>query len=211
VRAALMRRRSPSPERHRLFGYAAFALALLSACGYHVTGTQVALPPDVRSLGVGTISNFSREYGLEKTLAFALQREIMVRRQFRMSEEVGTADAVVNGAIRDVTARPVAFGANDVAVLYEIALTLDVSLTRQRDGHVLWQVNGLRELNEYSASPTTVITSSSQFQQETLNATDINNPQFNSVQLAETLRRQAITRLVTQVVRDVYNQMVEDF
>jgi len=186
-------------------------LSLLAACGYHVTGTQVALPADVRSLGVGTISNFSLEYGLEKTVEFAMEREITLRRQFQVSEESGGADAIVNGSIREVRTRPVAFDANDEAVQYEIALTLDVSLTRQRDGRILWQVTGLQETDEYAASPTVVITSSSQFQQGTLDAVDIQDPQFNSVQLAETMRRRALTRLVTNAVRDVYNQMVEDF
>jgi hypothetical protein len=184
---------------------------LLGGCGYHVTGTQVALPADVTTLGIGPIGNLSREYGLEKALAFALEREIMVRRQFQLSQSPGDADALVSGTIRFVTQRPVAFDANDVAVQYEIGLVLDMSLTRRRDGRVLWHVNGLRESDDYSASPTVVVTSSSQFQQGTLNAADVQNPQFTTIQLAETLRRDALTRLVTQAVRDVYNQMIEDF
>jgi outer membrane lipopolysaccharide assembly protein LptE/RlpB len=201
-------RKPQSAIRNAIFTLAAF---LAVGCGYHVTGTQVALPPDVRSISVGTVSNLSREYGLEKTLQFALQREIVVRRQFRFSEDPGEADAVLNGTIRNVTMRPVAFDSNDEAVQYEIALTVDASLTRQHDGRVLWQVTGLREIDEYPASGNVVVTSSSQFQQGTLNASDIQNPQFNSVQLAETMRRRAINRLLAQVVRDVYNQMIEDF
>jgi len=69
----------------------------------------------------------------------------------------------------------------------------------------------LRESDEYSASARVVVSSSSQFQQDTLDAANIQDAQFSNIQLAETERRQAITRLLRQAVRDVYNQMVEDF
>lgn len=189
---------------------ACVALAL-AGCGYHLVGAHIGLPKDIHSLSVGTVQNRTREHGLEKTLAFAMEREIYERGHFHMVEGPAGADAVLSGTIRAVNTRPVAFDSNDVAVQYEIGLTLDLTLTRQRDGQVLWHVRGLREIDEYSASPTVVVTSSSQFQQGTLDAANIQNPQFTSIQLAETERRLAIKRLLRQAVRDVYNQMVEDF
>jgi hypothetical protein len=183
----------------------------LAGCGYHLVGENVGLPEDVHSLSVGTLTNHSREHGLEKTLAFAIEREINERGHFRMEEDPAGGDAVISGTIRDVNVRPVAFDANDQAVQYEIALILDLYLTRQRDGKVLWQVRGLRETDEYSANSSVVVTTSSQFQQGTLDATNVQNPQLTNIQLAETQRRTAITRLLSEAVRDVYNQMVEDF
>jgi outer membrane lipopolysaccharide assembly protein LptE/RlpB len=190
------------------------ALVLLSAalagCGYHLAGGKLSLPEDVRSVSIGTINNHSREHGLEKTLAFAMEREIHERGQLRM-EESGGGDALLSGTIRDVTIRPVAYDSNDLAVQYELALVVDLTLTRQRDGHVLWRVSRLREIDEYSTNASVVVTSSSQFQRGALDAADIQNPQFTSVQLAETERRRAIRRLLGRAARDVYNQMVEDF
>jgi lipopolysaccharide assembly LptE-like protein len=186
-------------------------LLLVVGCGYHLAGERSGLPEDVRSLSVGTIQNRSREHGLEKTLEFAFEREIHERGRFKMEEDAGAGDAVLSGTIRDVTVRPVAFDANDIAVQYEMALIVDLTLTRQRDGRVLWRVHALRESDEYSASARVVVTSSSQFQQDTLDAPNIQDPQFSNIQLAETERRQAMTRLLRQAARDVYNQMVEDF
>lgn len=183
----------------------------LAGCGYHLPGGKPSLPEDVRSISVGTLGNKSREYGLEKTLAFALEREIHERGQFRMEEEPGGGDAVLTGTIRELRLRPVAFDSNDQAVQYEIRLTLDLTLTRRSDGRVLWHVKSLRETDEYSASSRVVVTSSSQFQQQTLDAANIQSDQFTTIQLAETERRQAIARLLSQAVRDVYEQMVEDF
>src|SRR5262249_9114319 len=129
----------------------------VAACGYHLAGTQRGLPEDVRSLSVGTLTNRSREFGLETTLRFAFDREVHVRGHFRMAEEPGDGDAVLNGTIRDLSVRPVAFDSNDLAVQYEMRLTLDLALTRQRDGHVLWRVKGLRETDEYSTAPQVVV------------------------------------------------------
>ena len=184
---------------------------LLAGCGYHFAGEQVGLPEDVHSVSLGRIENRSREYGLEKSLAFALEREVHIRRHFRMEEDPAGGDAVLSGTIRDVRVRPVAFDANDQAVQFEIAVVLDLTLTRHGDGHVLWHVHGLRETQEYSASSQVVVTSSSQFQQGTLDATNVQNAQLSNIQLAETERREAMMRLLTQAARDVYNQMVEDF
>ena len=183
----------------------------LCGCGYHLMGEGVGLPDDVHSLSVGTLTNRSREHGLEKTLAFAMEREIHERGHFSMEEDAAGGDAVISGTIRDVHVRPVAFDSNDQAVQYEIELTVDLVLTRQRDGKVLWRVRGLRESDEYSASAPVVVTSSSQFQQGTLDATNVQNPQLTQIQLTETERRTAIARLLQQTARDIYNQMVENF
>lgn len=183
----------------------------LTGCGYHLAGEKSGLPDEIHSLSVGAITNRCREHGLEKTLAFALEREIHVRQHFRMEEDPAGADAVLSGTIRDLIARPIAFDANDRAVEYELTLVLDLTLTRQSDGHALWHVTGLRESGEFAATAQVEVTGSSQFQQGTLNPQDVNNPQFTSIQLAETERQRAITRLLRQAVRDVYNQMVEDF
>ncbi len=197
--------------RFAVRGVALVLMLALAGCGYHLAGETIGLPADVRSLSVGALTNRSREHGLEKTLAFAMEREIHERGRFRMEEEPGGGDAVLSGTIRELHVRPVAFDANDQAVQYEIALTLDLTLTRQRDGAVLWQVTDLRETDEYSASARVVVTSASQFQQGTLDAANIQNPQFSAIQLAETERRRAIGRLLSHAVRDIYNQMVEDF
>ena len=192
-----------------------FAAVLLAVafvgCGYHFAGEQVGLPADIHSLSVGKLVNRSREHGLEKTLAFALEREIHERGHFRMIEDPGGGDAVVSGTIRELRVRPVAFDANDIAVQYEIALILDFTLTRKDGGQVLWHVHGLEESDQYSASPNVVVTNSPQFQKSALNASDVLNPEFTAIQLTETERRRAITRLLGQAVRDVYNQMIENF
>ena len=190
---------------------ALIVLFLLTGCGYHLAGEQRGLPEDIHSLSVGKVVNHSREYGLEKTVAFTFEREIHERRHFLLVEDPAGGDGILTGTIRDIRVRPVAFDSNDQAVQYEMTVILDFTLTRHSDGQVLWHISNLAEIDEYSVSSRVVVTSTSKFQRSTLNASDVQNPQFTHIQLAETERRRTIARLLKQAVRDAYNQMVENF
>jgi len=74
---------------------------------------------------------------------------------------------------------------------------------------VLWKGSRIRSYEEYSVSPNTVVPSSSQFQQGTL---DFNNlAELSDIQLAETEKRLAIDRMVRSIVRDVHDRILDDF
>jgi hypothetical protein len=216
----------------------AAATVLVSACGYHFHGTQSTLPSDVRTIGVGTIENKSLERGLEKNLAFAFEREVFVRRHYRLAT-TGGADALLGGTIREVSRRPVAYDEDDQAVLYEVLMRLDLSLVRQRDGKTLWSVRDMREFDEYTANPNVVATSSVDFQLGTLDVknlrrdTDLSDTtgtgagpeptprpmgdgipddrQISNIQFADYERKRAMDRLLQRAVRDVYDRMIEGF
>lgn len=188
------------------------SLLLLCAavgCGYHLAGEPSPHLAAVRSIKVGPLENRSVEYGLDKTLAFAMEREILERGHFRTVHDAG--DAVLTGTIREVRVRPVSYDSDDVAVRYEVAMRVDLALTQQQDGRVLWEVRGLREMDFYSASSSVEVTSSSAFQQGTLDQKNVLNSDFTRIQLTETLRRTMFDRLARQAARDIYDQMVEDF
>ena len=189
-------------------------LAFLSAassahCGYHLIGTQTTLPAGVRSVSIGAIENRSREFGLDKTLAFALEREVYLRGVVRLEEQPNAGDAVLSGTIRTFRTRPVAFDARDEAIEYEAELIVDLELRRQSDGEVLWEAPGLQELEDYRVRVNIVVPSSSQFQRGTLNLEDLR--QLTDIQLAETEKHLAIERLIRSVVRDAHDRMLEDF
>ena len=225
--------------RARLFAVAASA-ALVTACGYHFHGTQPTLPADVRTLGVGTIDNKSLEHGLEKNLAFAFEREVFIRRHYRLADPPGGADALIGGTIREVSRRPVAYDEDDQAVQYEVLMRLDLSLVRQRDGKVLWSARDMREFDEYTANPNVVVTSSVEFQRGTLDVKNLqrdtdqpdplgtgggmatptpkpmgdgipNDRQISNIQFAEYERKRAMDRLLQRAVRDAYDRMIEGF
>lgn len=186
------------------------ALALLpTACGYHFSGTVVSLPEDVRAIYVGKIANDTRYPGLEKTFGFALEHSITRWGVLRLADTAGDSDAVLAGRLRGVELRAVSFDQSDLALQYEVTLVADLSLRRNRDGVILWEVEGLRQTQEYSASSTVVVTSSSQFQQQTLAPGDL--PRLTEVQLTESQERLAVERLLTGMARDAYALMTEGF
>jgi len=185
------------------------ALLFVQACGYRLMGTEVHVPGGVQSVSVGAFDNRSREFGLDKTLAFALEREIYRRGVLHLVEDPAGADAVIKGTIREFNTHPVAFDAEDEALQYEAEITLDVRLERQDSGEVLWEGSKLQAIEEYSVTPSTIIPSSAQFQRDTLNFENLN--QLTDIQLAETEKRLAIGRLVATLVRDVQDRILDDF
>lgn len=191
------------------------------SCGYHLAGTAIHLPADVRKIAIGKIENATTEHGWEQVLAFALEREIALRRQLLWETDPARSDAVITGRVRSLSWRPVAFNSRDQAVQYEVAVVVDLALQRRSDGQVLWRGDGLRVVGEYATSPNVVVTSAAAFQLQPLDARNLRDPQWNpqaavdreaiNVQLAESERRILLQRLAQELARDAYNAMVEDF
>jgi hypothetical protein len=182
---------------------------LLLGCGYHLAGSELTVPGDIHSLSVGPFTNESHQEGLEKVLAFAFEREIYERGALPLRDDPSAGDGVITGTIRDFRTRPVSFDSSENALQYQAELTVDVTLRRQSDGKVLWHAKGLHAYEDYSVSRQTVVPSSSQFQQGTLDFKNLS--QLSDVQLAETEKRLAIERLVHEIVHDVHDRILEDF
>jgi len=202
--------RTSGPVLGRLSRSCLLLLPLLPlACGYRLAGTYETVPGDIRSISIGPFENRSRQEGLDKTLVFAFEREFYQRGTLPVRENPSEGDGILTGTIREFRTRPVSFDANDVALQYEAELTLDVTLRRQADGKVLWAGKRMHAYEEYSVSPQTVVPSSSQFQQGTLDFDNL--AQLSDVQLAETEKRLAIERMLRSIVRDVHDRILDDF
>lgn len=182
---------------------------VLGGCGYRFMGTQLNYPAGVRSVEIGSFENRSREFGLDKILAFAFEREFHRRGLLRVEEQPGRADAILGGTIREFNTWPVAFDAQDDALQYEAELILDLDLRRRSDGQVLWQVAGLQRVTEYSVAARIMVPSSSQFQRGTIAVADLSR--LTDIQLAQTEKRLSVERLINSVVRDVHDQIFDDF
>jgi len=183
-------------------------LPALLGCGYQMAGSIEKAPGGIESVSVGRIENRSREEGLDKTLVFAFEREFYERGALRLREPPSEGDGIISGTIRDFRIRPVSFDADDDALQYEAQMTLDVTV-RRADGTVLWKGANLKAFEEYSVSRQTVVPSSSQFQQGTLDFNDLAD--LTDIQLAETEKHLAIERMVRSIVRDVHDRLLDDF
>ena len=184
--------------------------ATLAGCGYAIVGSQTThVPGDVHSVAVGSFDNRSRQEGLDKTLAFAVEREFYQRGALAIRESPADGEAVISGTIREFQVRPVSFNQQDEALQYEAKIVLDVMLTRQSDGSVLWKGSNVQQVEDYSVNQQTVVPSSSQFQQGTLDFSDLAD--LTDIQLAETEKHLAIERMVRAIARDVHDRILDDF
>jgi lipopolysaccharide assembly LptE-like protein len=203
---------APMKEMARATAGAAFAVGaclwLLSGCGYRFAGTGNRLPTDVHTIGFGPVRNSTREVGIEKQFLEAFEDELVSRGRLSVVP-ANESDVVLSGTVRDYQSRPVAFSSNDVVLQYQASVAVDLELRRRDNGKLLWKTIGQRETQDYSAVPGVVVTSSSQFQRQTLNAKDLG--QFTDIQLSEGQRREANEKLIETLSREVYNQMMEDF
>ncbi|MGH7818549.1 MAG: LPS assembly lipoprotein LptE [Candidatus Binatia bacterium] len=180
----------------------------LAGCGYGFAGAVTRLPADVRTISLGPIENQTRELGLEKALLESLEDEITLRGRLEIVP-AGQGDVSLAGSIRAYGSHPVAFNSRDEALQYQLTVIVDMSLRRREDQKLLWKTQGLREVQDYSAIPGVVVTSSSRFQRTTLNPRDLGR--FTDIQVSEGQRREANERLIETLARNVYNQMMEDF
>jgi hypothetical protein len=193
----------------RLPSIAASAVWLAMGCGYHFAGTGNRLPPEIHTISLGPIQNMTREVGIEKTLLESLEDEVASHGRLEAVAAGAPADASLTGSVREYNSRPVSFSSRDEALQYQISMSVDLELRRNDNGKLLWKTVGQREVQDFSAVPGVVVTSSSQFSQQTVNANNLQ--QFTDIQLSESTKRQANEQLIETLSRDIYNQMMEDF
>jgi hypothetical protein len=185
-------------------------LALAGAgCGYRLSGTGDALPADVQTVFVEPFVNKSREIAIHRDVAAALKSEFYRRGRLRVVDRLEEADAILTGVVHSLDSTLVAVNRNDEAIIYEMAIVIDISLRRRTPDRLLWNAKSARFAERYSASRGAVIISSSDFKRGTLNANDVRD--FTDIQLTEALAIAGKDRLVEGFARQIYRQLVEMF
>jgi hypothetical protein len=186
------------------------ALAFVAGgCGYHFTGGGRTFAPELRTLGVQTFVNETREVGVEKRLALAIEREFNMRGPLKVVNDPTGADLILTGTVKEVQDRPTAFNREDEVLIYQTTFALDLTLRKRSDGQLVWEAHNLRAASDYESVASVIVTTSSEFRRTTLNPEDLGA--FTDIQLAESRRRQAVERIVGVLARDVYEQVMEDF
>lgn len=179
--------------------------ALGSACGYRFAG-RTTLPEGIRSVGFAAFANQTSQTGRERELQWAFEREFRTRGGIRVSD---VGQGIVSATLRRLESRPASRDRRSQALEHELVLELDVRLTERGNDKVLWQANGIRVTEYYSAVPQVLVTTSPEFLQSQLNAGDIAG--FTDVQFSETQRRLARERLFAAAAREVALRLGNDF
>lgn len=197
-------------RRGRLGDLAAVAAVLVmsAGCGYQFAAGSRTFDAGIRTIGVRAFANQTREVGVEKRLAMAIEREFVIRGPLKVAD-FDESDLQLTGSVRAAEDRPVAFNRDDEVLIYQTVLALDLELRRREGGAVVWRVQGLRVTDDYESVASVVVTTSSDFRSATLNPEDLGG--LTDIQLAETRRRDTLERMITALARDVYDQIMEDF
>jgi hypothetical protein len=131
-----------TPRTVAYAGRAALLLVLLAAaaaCGYRVVGSVQDLPGGVRSLGIPTFKNETREYKLEQRITAAVLKEFTLRTRVPVNSRSTGVDAVLLGEVKDLSSNPEAFGTDAFASAFLVTAHMSIKLVRLKDSKVIWE------------------------------------------------------------------------
>jgi len=114
-------------------------LVFPAACGYRLVSSVQTLPGGVRSLGIPTFINTTRQYKLEQGITEAVLQEFFLRTRVPVNSSASGVDAVFEGVIRDMRSSPVSFGKDGFASEFLVTVQISARLVRINDGAILWQ------------------------------------------------------------------------
>jgi hypothetical protein len=132
------------------------AAALLAGCGYRPAGRGDALPKSVRTIAIPAFANSTTRYKLTESLPAAITREFLARTRYRVVEDAGSADAVLQGAVTKYAAYPTTLDPiTGRASAAQLSVFLDITLRERATGAILFSRTGLelRERYEVSVDP----------------------------------------------------------
>ncbi len=110
-----------------------------AACGYRVSGSVRNLPGGIRSLGIPTFKNDTREFKIEQHITAAVLKEFSVRTRVPVTSGSSGVDAVLQGEIKNLSASANAFGTDAFASAFLVTVEVSVKLVRVKDSAVLWE------------------------------------------------------------------------
>lgn len=197
-------------KMRRHLGVLLVVTTLASAgCGYHFFGRGEQFPNDVRTVFVEPFVNRTREPTLEREFAAAFKSELHGKGQLKVVDRIDDADAVLSGVLRRLDSRVVGVNRHDEVLQYEMVLIVDMTLRRRSPDEVLWRTQGARFSNLYAGSRGAVVTTSSEFRAQSLNASDVR--QFTDIQLTETMKQDSRGRLLESAAHDLHARLLEMF
>ena len=129
------------------------AAVVLSAQGCVYSFAGGGLPPHIHTMAIATFDNQTAASEIPKELYDEMHRELQKRLGVRDAPS-DRADALVHGTIQTYDADvPVSFSANPqqaVTARRHLAITIDVEIVDQSNGHVLYTNKSLREESDYA-------------------------------------------------------------
>ena len=194
---------------HCVRSWAYIGLFCLAGCGYQFAGRSDLFPEDVHSIYVEPFLNRTRDIGAGNEITSALRSEFYRRGQLQLVDQPDRADAILSGVVRNFDSLTASVNGNDEVLQYDATLIVDATFRRREPSEILWRGQSMR-LNEiYAGSRAAVVTTSSKFQNQTLNTSDVR--QLTDIQLTETESRRMREDLIERFARELHQRLMEMF
>jgi Lipopolysaccharide-assembly len=185
------------------------ALLCLIGCGYQFAGRSDLFPKDIHSVYVEPFLNRTRDVGLGTEITTALRGELYRRGELQLVDQADRADAILSGVVRSFDSVTASVNQNDEVLQYEATLVVDTTFRRREPSEILWRGQGIR-LNEiYAGERAAVVTTSSKFQNQTLNTSNVRS--LTDIQLTETESRRMREDLMERFARELHQRLMEMF
>ena len=133
-------------------GVVASVAALASnGCGYALAGRGNFLPAYIRTIGIPTSENHTSFFQMAQLVTDKVRTEFIGRGNYRVVPEATGADAVLVGAVTNVTIIPTNFG-EQAASRYTITVTANIQLRDVEKDTILWSNPAISIREEYDAT-----------------------------------------------------------
>jgi outer membrane lipopolysaccharide assembly protein LptE/RlpB len=195
---------------HQVVGWFYLALLLwLSGCGYQFAGRSNLFPKDVRSIYVEPFLNRTRDIGAGNEITSALRSEFYRRGELQLVDQPDRADAILSGVVQTFDSRTASVNQYDEVLQFDATLTIDATFRRREPSEILWRGQAMRLTEIHAGSRAAVVTTSSKFQNQTLNTSDVR--QLTDIQLTETDSRRMREDLIERFARELHQRLMEMF
>jgi hypothetical protein len=184
-------------------------LVCLVGCGYQFAGRSDLFPKDIRSVYVEPFINRTRDVGIEQELTSALRSEFYRRGELQVVDQVDQADAILSGVVRTFDSLTASVNNDNEVLQFEATMVVDVTFRRREPNEILWRGQNIRLTEIHAGSRAAVVTTSSKFQNQTLNTLDVRR--MTDIQLTETETRQMRVDLMDRFARELHQRLMEMF
>jgi hypothetical protein len=192
---------------NRRCAYLAF-LCLLG-CGYQFAGRSDLFPKDVHSVYVEPFLNQTRDVGIQHEITTALRSELYRRGQLQVVDLPDQADAILSGVVRSFDSITASVNTNAELLQYETVMLVDVTFRRRQPSEILWRSQAIRLSMLHAGSRAAVVTTSSRFQNQTLNTNDVRS--LTDIQLTETENHRVRDHLIERFAQELHQRLMEMF
>ena len=135
-------------------GAAAVLLLALNStsCGYTLAGRGSFLPEYVETIGIPMFENRTPVFDVERLLTQEVRTAFIGRGSYRVQTDESGAQALLSGAISNISIQPASFGAEQQASRYVLTLTAAIEFVDLTTNEVIWDNPSLVFSEEYDVA-----------------------------------------------------------